>query len=469
MTESIIRNTAFASVPTDAEILEYISSHLEDCLQHRRSDGTINLDGVKEDMSKSRKREVLDNYIDKIRKLNGKTDKRYYIRLKDPTKSDGRHTLKAQTEEELLDKIYDWHVNHANCDSDRIPKERVTLASLFPKFLEYKRATTWSVSTETRNVSIWKKYYEGTDIIHVPIRMLRLMNLEEWAYGLIRDHNLTKKEFGNVCTWMKQMWQYAERNEIIDRNYYPLLEITNQNVFRQTEARADENKVLSPEQELALYRVCWDRFKNCYYPVHHLLPLAIIMLFQTGMRPCEVCTLRYEDITDNEIVIKRYYSDKADKVMEDRTKAGHGPRRIILTSLAKDLIRIAKAHQQELGLDDTGYVFIIGENLQSFYGRMRKTFPGLCKSAGVPKNTPYSGRRTFVSSLIDAGINIRTIQDYVGHKDSKTTFNNYCFDRTKKEERAKQLENARLAFALNDLTEYDLAKTGTVPTVPKSQ
>lgn len=464
MTETIKHNPALASAPTDAEVLEYISIHPELCLQHRKNDGSMDLDGVKEDMEKSRRKHILDNYIGKISKLNGKTDKRYYIRLKDPSKRDGRFTLKAQTKEELLDKIYDWHISHVENGHSRIPKERVTLASLFPEFLEHKQKTTWSISTQAKNMSIWKNHYEGSDIIHVPIRTLRVKHLEEWAYGLIRDHNLTKKEFGNVCTWMKQMLEYAEREEIIDNNPYRLMKITNQNVFRQIDKKSDEEKVLTPEQEMALYQVCLDRYQKRYYPVHQLLPLAIIMLFQTGMRPSEICTLRYEDIEDDEIIIRRYYSDKADMVMEDRTKAGHGPRRIYLTSLAKELIQLAKAHQTELGIDADGYIFITGENFQSFYGRMRKTFPGLCEKANIPTNTPYSGRRTFVSSLIDAGTNIRTIQNYVGHKDSRTTYNNYCFDRSKKAERMKQLENARLSFSIKELTEAGLA--GTVPTVP---
>ena len=78
------------------------------------SNGSIDLDGVKDDMEQSRKAKILDNYIGKIGKLNGKTDKRYYIRLKDETKKDGRTTLKANTKEELLDKIYAWHMKHTN-------------------------------------------------------------------------------------------------------------------------------------------------------------------------------------------------------------------------------------------------------------------------------------------------------------------------------------------------------------------
>ena len=46
---------------------------------------------------------------------------------------------------------------------------------------------------------------------------------------------------------------------------------------------------------------------------------------------------------------------------------------------------------------------------------MRKAFPAMCETIGAPRNTPYSGRRTFISSLVDANVNIKTIRNYVGH------------------------------------------------------
>ena len=430
-----------ASAPNDAEVLGFIANSPDECLQYRNDDGSICLDGVKEHMRKARKNKILDNYRGQIKKLNGK-DQRYYIRLKDKNRSDGRYTIKANTEEELLEKIFLWHLE--NVESIKEP----TLASIFPEFLEHKKKTTWSDATVARNMSMWKNYYAGTEILTVPIRSIRLKMLEEWAYGLIEKHDLTQKEYGNVATWMKQMFEYAAMEEIITRNPYPMLKITNRNVFRQSEVKTDEHRVLSQENELALYRECLDRFEKKHYKVHQLLPLGIIMLFQAGLRPSELLTLKYEDIDGDEIVIRRYYSDKAGIVMENRTKAGHGFRRVILTSLAKEIIEACRMRQIEEGLEDMEYIFMMNDHFKGFYDRLRKTFPSLCEKIGIPQNTPYSGRRTFISSLIDAQVNIRTIQNYVGHKDARTTLNNYCYDRSGREERARQLENARVQISI---------------------
>ena len=431
----------------EKDILEYISTNPDSCLRHTMGDGKIDLDGVELEMKQSRKREFLKKYKGEIKKLNGKTDKRYYIRLKDPDKSGGRYTIKANTEDELLEKIYNRQLEKEMNSLEINP----TLEKLFPEFLAHKKATTWSAATEKKNLSIWKKYYSTNEIIKVPLDDVKVKVLREWAYDLIKRHDLTQKEYLNVATWMKQVLEFAEEEELIEKNFYPLLKITNKNVYRQIEEKPDENKVLTTEQELDLYRLCWKYYENNHFPVHSLVSLAIIMLFQLGLRPCEVCTLRYSDIEGDEIVVKRYYSEKGNTVMENRTKAGHGFRRILLTSLALDIIQETRKHHYENDNWVADYIFMTGENFKSFYDRMRKAFPAMCETIGAPRNTPYSGRRTFISSLVDANVNIKTIRNYVGHKDAKTTLNNYCFDRNGKEAKKEQLETARSPFSLDEI------------------
>ncbi len=51
-------------------------------------------------------------------------------------------------------------------------------------------------------------------------------------------------------------------------------------------------------------------------------------------------------------------------------------------------------------------------------------------------------RKTYISSLIDAGININTVRSYAGHADERTTYFNYCYDRTPDAEKKQLLEKA---------------------------
>lgn len=140
----------------------------------------------------------------------------------------------------------------------------------------------------------------------------------------------------------------------------------------------------------------------------------------------------------------------------NHTKAGHGSRAIPMTTLTLEIIEMIQ--EQREAVEGSDYILVKGENeLRGFYNRLRKTFPLICKRLGIPHNTAYSGRRTFISSLINQSVSVRTIKNYVGHKEAKTTFNNYYYDRSEKIKRVEQLENARLVRTIN----------GIVPAVPK--
>ena len=65
-----------------------------------------------------------------------------------------------------------------------------------------------------------------------------------------------------------------------------------------------------------------------------------------------------------------------------------------------------------------------------------------CKSADILYRPSHSSRKTYISSLIDAGININTVRSYAGHADERTTYFNYCFDRTPDAEKKQLLEKA---------------------------
>lgn len=63
------------------------------------------------------------------------------------------------------------------------------------------------------------------------------------------------------------------------------------------------------------------------------------------------------------------------------------------------------------------------------------------KVGGV-KRSITKARKTFISTALDDGINPDTVRITAGHKSLKTTHENYYFDRTEEEEKARQFANA---------------------------
>lgn len=66
----------------------------------------------------------------------------------------------------------------------------------------------------------------------------------------------------------------------------------------------------------------------------------------------------------------------------------------------------------------------------------------LCSKLDISPKSAHKLRKTFISTLIDAGINIDTIRRIAGHADKTVTLGNYCFDRKRPDEIRDQLEHA---------------------------
>ena len=54
----------------------------------------------------------------------------------------------------------------------------------------------------------------------------------------------------------------------------------------------------------------------------------------------------------------------------------------------------------------------------------------------------HKARKTFISTLIDKGMNINRVRQIAGHVDERTTLNNYCYDRSTDKEVVEQMEKA---------------------------
>ena len=136
----------------------------------------------------------------------------------------------------------------------------------------------------------------------------------------------------------------------------------------------------------------------------------------------------------------RMFLDYEHRVV-DRTKSDAGDRYVYIPAKARKIIEEAKKRQQEEGTPDDGYIFSMNDN-PCPYDAVRKCFAKFCKDLGIINKSSHKARKTYISTLIDAGVNINTIREMVGHEDERTTYNSYCFDRTDKSERMKIIEAA---------------------------
>ena len=422
MYENTTQTQTNAPTEDPGEILKYLVDS-----------GKIDLGSAEEEMRQSKITEIIKAHPYKI--YQGK-DGKWYTHIPDDSKSEKRRKIVRATLEEIHEVLYD---HYSGAEERRLMLGK-TIETLYPQWLEYKKLITPAPTTITRLQIEWRKYYEGTPIVKVPIIKLKKLDLDKWAHSLIRERELTSKQFSNLRAIMNQVLDYAVDLEIIKDNPFDKVKIRGKHLFRPVKKKDPETQVYSVEEEKTVKEMAWkdyeDRVKR-----YVLSPLAVLLQLETGVRIGELCVLRYEDVHGDYLKVQRMYR-RDDKEVVPYTKGAYGDRDVILTSEAKRIIETCRKHQQELGVEDDGYIFSINGNPCSYWA-IRDLYTKYSRKLGLSKNKPsHTSRRTTLTKLLDGHMHLDSVREMAGHCDERTTLSNYYYDRSTDAEKVRQVEAA---------------------------
>jgi site-specific recombinase XerD len=134
--------------------------------------------------------------------------------------------------------------------------------------------------------------------------------------------------------------------------------------------------------------------------------LILMLIYSAGLRVSEVVKLRIEDI------------DAKRKLIHIRGAKGRKDRYTLLSDTA---IETLKEYMKEY--KPQKWLFAgQNENNHITARTVQKIFESTCKKAGVIKEvTVHSLRHSFATHLLESGVDIRYIQELLGHKSLKTT------------------------------------------------
>jgi len=145
----------------------------------------------------------------------------------------------------------------------------------------------------------------------------------------------------------------------------------------------------------------------------------------------------------------------------DFVKTDAGDREVYLSVEARRIIKMIMDHNLDKNEKDDDYLFV--SNGKRVYERavdyrLRK----YCKLANISQKSMHKIRKTYISTLIDARVNINELRKQVGHEDEKTTYRNYCFNRLTDLQTEEQFENALVPtnskiIPLVDKTQYGIS------------
>lgn len=181
-------------------------------------------------------------------------------------------------------------------------------------------------------------------------------------------------------------------------------------------------------------------------------PLAFAL--GTGLRIAECLGVKHEDIEERSgqyfLNVRQQLLCESGKAVMRPLKTQNSKRIIPLNSLMMEVVNRQKNIQSRLGAKgDMGLLFtnttgtpVDVNNLRRW---MRRELPNL----GLKPITPHDLRRGFVSILVAANADIKTVSALLGHADISTTLNIYAQANTKRKEEVMGQMEVLLRAGLN--------------------
>ena len=170
----------------------------------------------------------------------------------------------------------------------------------------------------------------------------------------------------------------------------------------------------------------------------------------TGMRIGELLALKWDNVDLNTGTITvcetlrrvKVYDDKGNSESKILTKCPKTEKGYRSIPIPKTLVLALKKYQLASYNSAEGLVFCTKSGSPFQYNYVWYTHKALCKKANIRETSIHALRHTFASRSIEAGIDVKTVSDLLGHANTQITWNTYVHSTNdSKREAANTMEN----------------------------
>ena len=271
-------------------------------------------------------------------------------------------------------------------------------------------------------ITSWESYKEHADVHVLPYFKSQKLTLGEIIPQYIRDYfNFKRKQGFSICTIKKHLvlvrgaLQIAVENGIL--SYNP--------AYRLNLPRGDKfmSSFYSEEQANMLLSVIKD--DPC--------EPAIILGLCYGLRRSECLGLRWRDIdfNNNVIQIRNTVVKHKTLVEKEQTKSKSSARILYIIPETRDYLLKLKQQQAEnrlllgSGYKDSDHICVWADGRQFTPQYVSEHFSLLLRRNGLPHIRFHELRHSCGSLLLNRGISVKQIQEYLGHEQVSTTLDLY--------------------------------------------
>lgn len=361
--------------------------------------GILNVDSVLDMLMSSKREQLLKIHSFAITPPTSPKG-RWQTYYKDETGK--RKIIRAQTKEELLDKLIPIYFLNTHLD-------KLTFYGLYEEWLEYKATVTNSPNTIKRHKQHYHKYFE-TSVLHgMKIKRIDELLLEQECNRIVKEFNLPRKEWCNAKTILNGMYEYAVRKKYLTEN--PMNKVQILVKFRQVVRKTGKTETYNSE-ELSELNKFLDRM---YEETLDASFLAVKVNFLLGLRVGELVALKWCDLCDNSHlhIVREEIRDQTDNSYEvvEHTKTNRDRFVIVIPKAMNILKRIEKQGE---------YIFMRdGKRITSI--RIATILRKFARSEGVPLKSSHKMRKTYASNLNANGVPLDCIREMLGHSNLNTT------------------------------------------------
>lgn len=351
-----------------------------------------------------------------------------------------RHVVYGKTLEELREK--EKEVDRDISDGIKAEKRNTTINELFDLWCHIKRGLK---DNTFQNYKYMYNTFVRPKFGKLKISQVKKSDVKRFYNYLADERGLQASTIDSIHTVLHQVFDLAVDDGYIRSNPSErvLKELKQAHCF-QTEKR----KALTvAEQELLL-----DYLRNTPH-YRHWYPIFAVML-GTGLRVGEATGLRWCDIDLDEGLINVnhtlvYYSHGPQNgcyfnVNTPKTKAGE--RVVPMLGFVREAFLEERENQKETGISCkvsvdgyTDFIFVNRYGDTQHLGTLNKAIRRIIRDCNdaqfeksenpevlLPHFSCHTLRHTFTTRMCEAGVNIKVIQDALGHADVSTTLGIYA-------------------------------------------
>lgn len=373
------------------------------------------------------------------------------------TRDGKRHSVYAKTLEELRAK--EEEILRDKCDGIKTEARYVTINDVFEVWKQLKRGLK---DNTFQNYKYMYEQFVKPDFGNTRVSQLKKSDVKRFYNMLADERALKVSTIDSIHTVLHQALDMAVDDAYLRNN-------PSDNVLKELKQAhnfdTEKRKALTvAEQELFL------DFLRRNHQYNHWYPIFAVMV-GTGLRVGEVTGLRWCDIDLKENLIDVnhtlvYYNHAENgcyfNINTPKTKAG--VRNVPMLEFVNQAFIEERKYQMANGIrcsvkidGYTDFIFVNRFGAAQHQGTLNKALRRIIRDCNdevlerneenpvlLPRFSCHSLRHTFTTRMCEAGVNIKVIQDALGHADISTTLNIYA-DVTK-ELKKKEFEGLEAVF-----------------------